>query len=208
MLRSNKRPRRFIVIEGIDGVGKTTIATQLCESLGYKYYKTPPAIIESFNSPLNESCQSLRGFVDKLAYISPQARYLFYLFGLVVASKEIEEILCNYHVVCDRYMASTLAYHWALDPQLENANVNWVSVVRPDFEFLLTIYDEKEHKRRLRERGNPQSDLLLEQNQTFLLQVQERFKKMGLIEIDVSNISINSVVEIITQTLLGNENEQ
>jgi thymidylate kinase len=90
----------IIVLEGLEGVGKTTIGTILAKKFGAKYVKTPP---QEFNSA--------RALIasDPSRY----TRFYFYLSGLFViqtALSPCRESLTD-HVVVDRYIHSTIAYH-------------------------------------------------------------------------------------------------
>jgi dTMP kinase len=90
----------FIVVEGIDGAGKTSVAKELAEQLDGKYYKCPPRII-----------LPLRKVADKSPY---RLRYFYYLVGNYIAQSEIKSILKHTVVVCDWYIFSTIAYHSVL----------------------------------------------------------------------------------------------
>src|ERR1700677_1365004 len=92
----------FIVLEGADGTGKTTAAKNLAKSLGAKYIATPPP-----------KFREIRNVVDK--DVSVGVRFLFYLTGVLHASDIVRQTLANQPVVCDRYIASTIAYHRALE---------------------------------------------------------------------------------------------
>ena len=191
----NSTNHMFIVIEGIDGSGKTTVSHELCKRFDAQYYKTPPRFLEKFSSQFDSKEISLRRFVDDFAHTDPQMRFLFYLFGLANASREIGHLLKNGHVICDRYLSSTLAYHWALDSNLAAVDVSWLSLIEPDFEFLLTINDSTEHQRRLFERGfDLRTDVALEKDFEFLKQVQNNFQRLNLHEIDVSHLTVAEVV--------------
>ena len=197
----NNSHSKFIVIEGVDGVGKTTIAQKISEYMPAQYYKTPPMFFEQFAMENAQSRQSLRQFIDEMAYSMPQARYLAYLFGLLKSSQEIEYLLQNGSVICDRYLSSTLAYHWTLDNTLQGANLDWLSILKPDFEVLLTIYDNKEYRRRLGERVNLTRKLRLEEDTAYMMQVQETFLKMNLVEVNVDGRLVDEIARLILEKI-------
>lgn len=90
----------FIVLEGLDGAGKTTCARLLAELLDARQMTTPSpevrqhrdAIVGSFGD-----CQ--------------EAAHLFYLSTVFAASGQVRDALASGHtVVMDRYFLSTQAY--------------------------------------------------------------------------------------------------
>lgn len=206
MFKNNKH-YKLIVIEGIDGVGKTSTAQVLCKSLSACYYPLPPTLLQfpSFPNQLPSHSkyanQTLRQVIDSFAYSLPQARFLFYLLGLVVASQELNNLLEQSHVVCDRYLSSTLVYHWILDPNLRLIDISWLPILEPDYEFLLVIENTIEHRSRLNSRRGLRSDLLLEKNWDFLVAVQESFRILGLPEIDTGQFSLIEVVDTIIKRI-------
>jgi hypothetical protein len=88
-----------IAIEGLDGVGKTSIAEHLALKLkNAVYMKTPPDIIKPY-----------RNWFDNNGNIFIREGY--YMLGNFLASTNIENLLkLNKSVIIDRYYASTIAY--------------------------------------------------------------------------------------------------
>lgn len=194
----NQSKHKFIVIEGIDGSGKTTIATELSKRLSCHIYKPPPKNISLSQTPLS---MTLREYVDQKAFDAPQIRFLFYLFGLAQASTEICSLLQTNHVVCDRYIASTLVYHQVLDPNLQTVNFDWLNIVEPDFQFLLTLTNYASISKRIHEKDISNSDNRLENNILFLLNVQSQFRKLGLPEISTDANTVNETLAEILRSL-------
>ena len=112
---------KFIVMEGIMGSGKTTLAKMLAEKLNGFYYNTPMGFRE------------MRPVADKS--LSLEARYYFYLSLNLQTSSEISELLKEKPVICDKYIWSTFCYHktfglnFSCFPQLD--------IIMPDFCFLI-----------------------------------------------------------------------
>jgi len=200
-MMKNLTDHLFVVIEGVDGSGKTTISQELCQRIGAQYYKTPPSLLEEFSLQIDAKEITLRRYVDETARTKPQLRFLFYLFGLAQASHEIRDLLINGHVVCDRYLSSTLAYHWALDDSLRAVDLNWLTIIKPDCEFLLSINDNIEHRKRLLQRGGSKTDADLEKDFEFLIQVQNNFRQLNLCEIDTSHLAVSEVVSTLERML-------
>ncbi|MEI6528926.1 MAG: AAA family ATPase [Candidatus Falkowbacteria bacterium] len=118
--------KTLIVLEGCDGVGKTSCATNLAEEIRAVYYKTPPKVFESLKGAV-ESCGDYN------------SRFYYYLSGMCYAAHEINEILKNSHVVCDRYIYSTIVYHRLLGVTIPSDVENLVPV--PDYGFCLHACD-------------------------------------------------------------------
>ncbi|MBS3150129.1 hypothetical protein J4455_05600 [Candidatus Woesearchaeota archaeon] len=88
---------KFILFEGIDGSGKTTLAKKLADRVEGVYYDSPP--------------ECIRDIKEKGIITSDEIRLQYYLLGNIIASEEIKNILKTNHVVCDRYIYSTMADH-------------------------------------------------------------------------------------------------
>ncbi len=123
----------FIVIEGIDCTGKSTISKLLAKYTDSVLYKTPP-----------KNISAKRDKVD--ANASPAGHYLFYLDGIHTASKEIWEFLASgKDVVCDRYWLSTYVYHVVMGLSV---NIDDFSkITQPDLTVLLLVSKDIQVKR-------------------------------------------------------------
>ena len=135
----------FIVLEGADGTGKTTVGTMLAERIGGKYIRTP-----------GEEYKPIRSRIDKEAH--HDARLLFYLSSVVDASHKIEDLLTQMPIVCDRYIWSSLIPHAAYyNESLESLEAQWNPLIKkltlPTYTVLLKV-DEEEQLRRIGGRAN------------------------------------------------------
>jgi len=130
----------LIVLEGIDGCGKTTVAGILKEKLeekGYKVYLTK----EPFNQKIKEV---IRGILEKdhelNAYFGKTLALLFsadrYLHQLEIMKKISE----GYIVISDRYYHSSFAYQTLY----EGITLDFIKditpfLVKPDYVFILDV---------------------------------------------------------------------
>ncbi len=115
---------KFIVVEGLDGVGKTTCVKMLAEMMNGCYYKTPSSIF-----------QQMRGEVDSNNDLV--TRFLFYLSAVSSASTEIKKLLEKKDVLCDRFIRSTIAFHRAMKVDMSFINFYKLPLLSPDFTFYL-----------------------------------------------------------------------
>jgi dTMP kinase len=180
---------KLIVVEGIDGTGKTTVAHRLARVIGGKYIRTPPPPFDS-----------ARQYVDKQG--SLDTRFLFYLCSVSYASDVIRRELAKRDVVCDRYLGSTIAYHRALGIRLD-WNMEELTLVAPDYAFLLEVSDESERMKRIRRRRRiTAGDRLLEDEQLRKRMVSE-FERFQWIKVDTAKRNADEVVEWIRGALKG-----
>ena len=130
----------FIVLEGIDGSGKTTLAKSLKEKLEAKGYKTQ-LTAEPTSGPVGSLLRS-----EKIG--DPKAETLLFVADRSCHTSEIRGLLeKGISVISDRYYASTLAYQSAAlegpsfdYPLLEEMNR---AVIRePDITILLDLDPE------------------------------------------------------------------
>ena len=172
----------FISLDGVDGVGKTTVAKLLAADGSFRYHKSPAGPFAR-----------LRKEVDDHA--TPLERYCFYRLATQFDSVQINQLLETNSVVCDRYIASTAAYHIAMDARIRVIH-NDAGLLNPHFAFLLGARSEIRDKRIL-ERAKVLSDTKLERDSTLLDRVAEIFMSFGLIYIDTNNMTAEEVATAI-----------
>jgi dTMP kinase len=91
----------FIVIEGLDGVGKSTIAKALAAEIDAVILTTP-----------GDKFSRIRNELELIYKDSPQARQLFYMSTVVTAANDVRELIAKgKNVIVDRYWLSTQVYH-------------------------------------------------------------------------------------------------
>jgi dTMP kinase len=117
-----------IVLEGVAGAGKSTIAAHLSERLARPVLHTAPAPLTAMQAHVNTHCL-------------PLPHLLFYLAGALHVSDAARSALGTGHVLIDRYVSSLVANHCAVhdtDPACAEQIIEPFRhyLVRPD----LTIY--------------------------------------------------------------------
>lgn len=186
----NKK-NNFIVIEGLDGSGKGTISKKLSEKLGFELYKTPPYPYEQ-----------IRETIDATADI--ETRFFFYLSSVLYASKEITQILRKKHVICDRYIYSTVCYHSVLTPNFACFDISHLNILKPDFVFYLNASFEERAKRIAKRENRKIEDVMNDKygKRNFLSKVEKEISKFKeLIKIDTENRTIDEIVTQINEII-------
>lgn len=159
----------FVAVEGLSGSGKTTVAQGIAQKTKAILYKTPP-----------QQLNAIRHWIDRKADLT--TRYFFYLTGVIRASLEIEQILKEHSVVCDRYLLTTECYHKILGVQTLGGYDQFQRIILvPDISILI-VCSEPERQRRLDSRGlsfNDQEEEKLKIAEMF----DTEYRKHPLIEI-------------------------
>ena len=136
----------FIVLEALDGVGKTTLAEGLAARLGGITMNTPGDALRGVSSEI----------LDGLGP-NQEARCLFYASSVLARGREARDLVeAGGIVVMDRYWLSTVSYARARGVEADLDQVESL-VPAPDITILLTL-DEGERQRRMRERGFTEAD--------------------------------------------------
>ena len=139
-----KYKNKLIVFEGIDGVGKTTIALELKRTLKRK--GIPVIFYENYELK-HPGFNPLKPLVKKIPITGS---YLFFLSSAIYKSQVIKKLLKKHWVICDRYFYSTMAYHKAKGSNLKIQPLS--DLLKPDYGFLLTI-DEQIRQKRARQKS-------------------------------------------------------
>ena len=164
-----------VLIEGLDGVGKSTACLKLAEKLNGRIIKTPP---ESMASGRNY-------FVNE----KPQYREGYYMVGNYISGNEIKEVTeSGTNVVIDRFYPSTKAYIHGKDLSfdIESYSEEWpYPILKPDYIFLLRLSNDVRISR-LMGRGNMnEEEILIRNNPELSDRINKMFIKIGCIPIDI-----------------------
>jgi len=141
----------FIVIEGLDGVGKSTITKALATAMNAVVLTTP-----------GDKFKGIRDELEVIYHDNHQARQLFYMSTVVSISEQVRDLTSNGKtVIVDRYWLSTQVYHhWKSDNQhFELADVE-KSLLVPDVTLYLELPLWQRQKRLADRKGNTVEDNL------------------------------------------------
>lgn len=141
----------FIVLEGMDGSGKTTLAKRLADhykGLGKKVYLTR----EPGGTEIAEHLRTYLTSNITEEKITPEAQVMIAFAARFQHINFIKKLLQDdFIVICDRYYASTLAYNVSLN----ELNAQWYTLfkqlaaecITPDFTFYLKVSVETSNSR-------------------------------------------------------------
>ncbi|MFT7676212.1 MAG: dTMP kinase [Planctomycetota bacterium] len=145
MARTKDSCGRFLVLDGVDGCGKSTQATRLAERLSVAgqevlHVREPgtTAVGESLRTLLLDADVHLEASVETLLFAAARRQLLDELVGPALER--------GAHVVCERFHASTYAYQ-AVAGELEPTAVmglleSWASDPAPHLELILDLDPE------------------------------------------------------------------
>ena len=123
----------FVVLEGIDGVGKSTVTRLVADALGFVPYATPP-----------KEYMKRRREIDLNG--SPEQKFDFFREGVQVASREIQDLLTDgQSVICDRYWMTTFVYHRVIGVAVEESMFS--NMLQPDLTILMVASPEHQLQR-------------------------------------------------------------
>ena len=88
---------RFLVIEGCNGVGKSTIEKYLTARIGASTFHYPPEFVSFRREVRLDEC------------VAPLPRLVYYLAASLHLSDLVRAQLTQSHVICDRYLVSPLS---------------------------------------------------------------------------------------------------
>lgn len=183
----------FVVIEGLDGVGKSSVATGLAKAIEQQGSRCVALRCPAGDYKLAEPYVRVNCATD--------ARYLFYLSGAKHSSDLARELLAEQNVVFDRYYYSTLAYHRACGLAIAVA-VESLNFLEPDYKYWLTVTDERVRRERIESRGEvTPGDLVSRTPGGLIERIEKEFRTFGFTEIDTTELSLRQVVQLLWEDI-------
>ncbi|BCB42484.1 thymidylate kinase [Vibrio alginolyticus] len=154
----------FIVIEGLDGSGKSTVSKHLAEKLNAKLLTTPGADFKEIRTKL-----------DMVFEHNTKARQLFYMATVLNVAGEAQRMIdSGQHVVVDRYWLSTQVYHhWMSNGQCYTLDEVEGELLAPD----LTVYLDLSIDERIA-RINNRNHCTLEDRQTLTEKANDELRSL------------------------------
>ncbi|MCL1973333.1 MAG: dTMP kinase [Bacteroidetes bacterium] len=142
----------FIVLEGLDGAGKSTQINYLQDFFKARGQKSKFIHFPRFDAPVYGSlmAQFLRGDLGRMDQVSPTLVALLFAEDRHHAAPQIREwIAQGYVVIADRYVYSNIAYQCAKVEEIEKQKIlrDWIlqtefgdfNLPRPDLNLFLDV---------------------------------------------------------------------
>lgn len=181
----------FIVFEGLDGAGKTTLAKMLASDLDGVYIDTPPPLLQT---------NGIREVMDE--EVSLETRFLYYLLANSYVSDEVKKARESRIVICDRYIHSTISIHTLLGVKL-HIDINSLGLEQPDISFFIFISDEMERRQRIEGRQKKTKYDIIKEDEAFREQYINYFRqRKEFIFIDTAHESERESLEKIKAEIL------
>lgn len=181
----------FIVLEGLDGVGKSTLARRYAQQYGHQLMTTPGAELLPLRTDI------INGLGN-----SQSAKALFYAAVVQAEGEKAREFIQQGQaVIMDRYRASTIAYAHERGVTLDLTSI-LTQAYAPHLSILLTL-NEDERQQRLHKRGTTAEDIET-LNPDFRSSVLTRLQSMCDIELDLTQASEAEAVLLLKQCIAAN----
>ena len=177
----------FISLEGLHGVGKSTIAEKLASTLNVELTPTIPDEFREIRKTMNESW-------------SIEARYMMFMSAVLLAGERIRESLAlGKTVVVESYIYRTIAFHEGMGSQIRLEFSQ--SLLLPHHTILLKC-DNDVRQERLVRRGGARNrwDSLAEANSDTIL---ARYQRFGFPTIDTTHASPEETLATILEVING-----
>jgi len=151
----------FIALEGLNGVGKSSLAKALAVNLNGHYIASPPQNIVGLRTIMDEASLS--------------AHFFYYMLGNILISDDMKKNVEKKIVICDRYVHSTLARHQILGLDVSSFEPGSLDLYEPDISFFIYC-NEVERRKRVELRGKKNKWDLLDEDDRLRADYIEYFR--------------------------------
>lgn len=177
----------IIVIEGMDGSGKSSISKKVAEKIGYEYLEKP------LRKYLNMSDSEFENLCQKIYLLDDNLKALFFGFGNLLAMKT-----GKYNIILDKHILST--YFWNGTNENECLFNNFINMgIFPDLTIILYASIES-RIRHIKIRSIDDKDLLDQKKMSFgydkMIDFAEK-SNMSYIFINGDELSFDEIVNRI-----------
>ncbi|OPX55941.1 dTMP kinase [Oceanospirillum multiglobuliferum] len=174
----------FIVLEGLDGVGKSTLARRFAQQYGYQLMTTPGSELLPIRADIIHGLGS-----------SETAKALFYAATVQAEGEKVQGLIqSGQSVLMDRYRASTIAYANERGVTLDLSFV-LSRAYQPHLSILLTL-DESERQLRLQKRGATAEDIET-LNPAFRVGVLNKLQAQCDVMLDLTGANEDKAVDLL-----------
>jgi dTMP kinase len=181
----------FIAVEGLDGVGKSTVVQQLAGCFSGHAMSTPGAALRECRQAV------LHAFAE-----DELAKALFYTASVSSQGRQArKKAERGEWVFMDRYWASTFAYAKARGVTAEIETLS-LSLIQPDLTVLLLL-NESERQRRLHARGATVEDMET-LNPIFRQCVLDELQARANLVIDITGLNVAEVANSVSGAIRAN----
>ncbi|MEK7643224.1 MAG: AAA family ATPase [Patescibacteria group bacterium] len=177
--------KRFITLEGLHGVGKSTVAELVAGHLGIKVTPTIPEVFAQARKHVNDG-------------ESIEARFMLFLSATLSAGELIKQMLAEgQNVIVESYIYRTIAFHEGMG--------SLITMQIPDRLFqpthsILLVCDPLNRARRLEERGGLRNrwDAFAE---THSDEIMARYLAFNFPIVDTTNLKAEQVASKVLEMI-------
>lgn len=198
-----RRQGLSIVLEGLDGVGKSTTALSLARRLGAVHMITPTPRMRQF-----------RSYFDTHPAVTPEVRHGYYMTGNFLAGLDMRDTTeAGASVVLDRYYASTNAYvlgkKGELPPPGDEVYAWPAELPKPDIMVLLTLPESERLARRAGRThiAETPEEALLASHLEITARINEAYRRYGCVEVSAQG-GVEDVVDRIMDLVKARQQQQ
>ena len=156
---------KFIVIEGIDGSGKSSVAKALAQKLTEKQalLGQPPCLYEREPYDSDPAGRLVRASLSKELVVEPETMAYLNVASRIEHIKHLQPLLESGHsIVCDRFYPSNMAYNQTKLLSLEDIydlNRVCLDMLRPDLILFLDVSVAVSKSRRQKDEARAEAEL-------------------------------------------------